>query len=119
MRFLLGAVGWGVVIYALMYLLWSGLAIYGFAAGYPSLIARILVLACVTALAARSLRMPTWKDLVPYTVSWAAVAIILDAVFLVPFSGFALYTSLNVWVGYILVATLPLLTSISWIRRQA
>jgi len=111
MRFAWGAIGWGIVIYAVLYLLWSGLVVYGFAAGYLSLAVRLLALALLTTVAARSFHFSNWRDLAPYTLSWAAIAILLDAVFLVPFSGWGLYAEWSVWVGYALVAILPILTS--------
>lgn len=117
MKFFLGAIGWGVVIYALMYLLWSGLVIYGLAAGILSLVVRIGALATITTLAARSLHMPNWRDLLPYALSWAVCAVLLDALFLVPFSGWALYSTWSVWVGYALVAILPVITSFISFRR--
>ncbi len=119
MRFLLGALGWGIIIYALMYLLWSGLVIYGLAIGLTSLAVRIVALAGITIFAARSLHMTNWRDLVPYTLTWAVCAVVLDAIFLVPFSGFALYTSWSVWVGYALVAILPLIASLRRPRPAA
>lgn len=98
----------GIAIYAVMYLTWSGLVIYGLAAGYVSLMLRVLALALVTTIAARSLQVVGWKGLLPYALGWAAVAAVLDAVFLVPFSGWTLYTSWSLWVGYALVAVFPL-----------
>ena len=111
MPFLKKGLGWGVVIYAVMYLLWSGLVIYGLALGVVSLTVRILALTLVTTIAGKSLRLTNWKDLLPYSLSWAVVAILLDALFLVPFSGWALYSTWSVWVGYALVAIIPLFTS--------
>lgn len=112
------AIGWGIVIYAVMYLVWSGLVIYGLSLGYLSLIVRLLVLFFITMIAARSLRLADWKDVFPYSVVWAVVAAILDGLFLVPFSGWGLYTSLSVWFGYALIVILPLV-SIFWRRRSA
>ena len=109
LRFGMYALGWGIAIYAIMYLLWSGLVIYGLAAGVLSLVVRLVALAGVTMIAARSLHLPNWKDLVPYTISWAVAAVVLDALFLVPFSGWSLYATWSVWVGYALVAILPIL----------
>ena len=91
LRFGARALGWGIAIYAVMYLLWSGLVIYGLAAGILSLVVRLLALAAVTTIAGRAVRMTDWKDLAPYTIVWAVVTIILDAIFLVPFSGWSLY----------------------------
>ncbi|OGG59978.1 hypothetical protein A2765_00745 [Candidatus Kaiserbacteria bacterium RIFCSPHIGHO2_01_FULL_56_24] len=119
MGWLTRAVGWGVVIYAVMYLVWSGLVIYGLSLGLLSLAIRIITLALITTIAARSLRRADWKDILPFSISWAIVAAILDAVFLVPFSGWELYASWSVWVGYALVAIVPLLTSLFSRRRGA
>lgn len=117
MRFLLNTVGWGIVIYALMYLLWSGLVMYGLAAGMLSLAGRIIALACITTIAARSLHLPVWKDLCMYVIAWVAVTMILDAIFLVPFTGFAMYSDWSVWAGYALIAIFPLLTASSVVSR--
>ncbi|HWO07187.1 MAG TPA: hypothetical protein VNM40_01230 [Candidatus Paceibacterota bacterium] len=110
MQFALRALGWGVVIYAVMYLLWSGLVIYGLAFGLVALAIRIAVLASVTTIAARSLRATTRMDVAPYSISWAVVAAALDAIVLVPFSGWGLYSEWSVWAGYALVALIPLAT---------
>jgi len=112
------AIGWGIVIYAVMYLVWSGLVIYGLSLGYLSLIVRLLVLFFLTMIAARSLRLSDWKDVLPYSALWAIVAAILDGLYLVPFSGWGLYSSLSVWFGYALIIILPLV-SIVWRRRSA
>lgn len=119
MNFFARALGWGIAIYAVMYLLWSGLVIYGLASGIPSLIIRLLALAAITTIAGRAVRMMNWKDLAPFTISWALVAVILDAIFLVPFSGWSLYATWSVWVGYALVAIIPLLTSFRRSRPAA
>jgi hypothetical protein len=110
MRFARGALGWGIAIYAVMYLLWSGLAIYGLSYGILSLTARILALVLVTTIAVRSLRLVTRMDVLPYSISWAVVAIVLDALLLVPFTGLGLYATWSVWAGYALVAFAPYLT---------
>ncbi|MEK7155636.1 MAG: hypothetical protein AAB734_02045 [Patescibacteria group bacterium] len=118
LRFGMYALGWGIAIYAIMYLLWSGLVIYGLAAGVLSLVVRLVALAGVTTIAARSLHLPNWKDLVPYTISWAVAAVVLDALFLVPFSGWSLYATWSVWVGYALVAILPILPILASFKRS-
>lgn len=119
MGWLTRAAGWGILIYAVMYLVWSGLVIYGLSLGLLSLAIRIITLALMTTIAARSLRRTDWKDILPFSISWAIAAAILDAVFLVPFSGWELYASWSVWVGYALVAIVPLLTSLFSRRRGA
>ena len=105
----LRTIGWGILIYAVMYLVWSGLDIYGLSLGYLSLTVRLIVLFGMTTIAARALRFSTWKDVVPHSIGWALTAIVLDALFLVPFSGWELYSSWSVWLGYALIVVFPLI----------
>lgn len=109
MKYLRASVGWGVTIYAVMYLLWSGLVIYGYAAGLSSLGIRLLALALITSLAAQSLNVTNWRDALPFAISWAVCAAVLDAIFLVPFSGWEMYSLWSVWVGYALIVVFPMI----------
>ncbi len=102
--------GWGVVIYAVMSLTWSGLVMYGLAVGMLSLFFRLCVLIIVTTIAGHSLRFHSWKDILPYSMFWAIMMAALDAIYTVPFSGWAIYSDWYLWVGYGLVALVPLLT---------
>ena len=101
--------GWGIVIYAVMSLLWSGLVIYGMADSLLSLALRLCVLIFIAVIAGRSLRFHSWQDVFPYSVFWAATMALLDAVYTVPFSGWSIYADWRLWVGYALVAIIPLL----------
>lgn len=118
MNWIARAIGWGIIIYAVMYLVWSGLVIYGLSLGYLSLFIRLATLVVLTSIAARSLRLADWKDVVPYSIVWAVVGIIFDALYLVPFSGWGLYASLSVWIGYALIVAFPIL-SLFWRNRSA
>ena len=100
--------GWGIVIYAIMSLAWSGLTIYGFSVGVWPRVLEFLVLFFISQIAGRSLGFHTWKDIAPYSIGWAIIAAILDGVFTVPFSGWQLYSEWNVLAGYALVVILPL-----------
>ncbi len=105
--------GWGIVIYAVMTLAWSGIVIYGVMnsiGAFPSRILVLCVLVIVTSIAGLSLRLHSWKDILPYSVLWALIIGLLDAVYTVPFSGWVIYGDWNLWVGYTLVAVVPLLT---------
>ncbi len=105
--------GWGIVIYAVMSLAWSGLVIHGVAGMVGALGSRLLVLSVlivVTTIAARSLRYHSWRDILPYSVAWAVLMAIFDAVYTAPFSGWTIYGDWNLWLGYALVAIVPLLT---------
>src|SRR3989344_3824559 len=102
-------VGWGIVIYAVMFLAWSLFSIYGFTTGVIPRIAQLGVLLFVTTIAGRSLRFDSWSDILPYSCAWALIAIGLDGAFVAPTSGWQMYFDWNVWIGYVLVVLLPLL----------
>ncbi len=117
MQLVLKTIGWGIVIYALMYLLWSGLVLYGLSAGLLSLFIRLFALLSITTIAGMSMHFVNWRDLVPVSLAWAAIAAGMDGVFLVPFSGWALYANWSVWVGYTLIALIPLIAHMLLTRR--
>lgn len=99
--------GWGIVIYAVLYLVWAGLVIHGLSGSF---IARIIVLAtliAVAGIATRALRLSTERDIAPYAIGWVFVAAALDAVFVVPTEGWGIYSNWNLWVGYILLFCVP------------
>ena len=100
--------GWGIGIYAVMFLLWSGFVTYGFVDGVAPRIVGLLVLLAVAVIAGRSLRAHSWRDILPYSVSWGIMMALLDMTFSVPLTGWQLYADWNVWVGYLLVALFPL-----------
>jgi hypothetical protein len=119
MRFATRAISWGIAIYAVMYLAWSGLVIYGLSFGLVSLIIRLAVLVAVTSAAVRSLRVVSPLDVLPYSIAWGVVAAILDSIFLVPFAGWSLYTEWSVLLGYALVALIPFAISYVFSRGRA
>ena len=120
MKRIVAGAGWGVLIYAVMYLAWSGLVIYGLSVGVGSLVARVVLLALVTTIATRSLRISTVHDLIPCAALWAFTALLLDTIFLVPFTGWALFSSWSVWAGYVLIVVAPVLTmTLSRSRSEA
>ena len=101
---------WGVVIYALMYLTWSGFVLYGFANGVLPRLLGLFILIVLATIAGRALRLHSWKDIAPFSFAWALLVALLDAVFSVPYTGWMLYADWNVWVGYTLVFVVPLLS---------
>ncbi len=105
--------GWGVVMYALLSLTWSGRDITGLATPAVSRPVEFFVLLIVAVIAGRSLRFNSWSDILPYSIFWALTAAALDAVFAVPLQGWNVYDSGSVWIGYGLVALLPLLAPLT------
>jgi len=101
--------GWGIAIYAVVFLAWSILVIHGYIEGLSPRIALALTLAAVLVVAARDLRMRHWYDVLPYSVGWMLIAFIFDLVCAVSVSGWAVWSDWNIWVGYGMVVILPLI----------
>lgn len=104
-------IGWGVSIYAIVYLVWSALAIHGLGGTSLSRIVVLATLIGVTTLATRALGYRRERDVLPYAAGWMVLALALDAVFAVPYAGWQLYADWNTWVGYLLVLVVPLLVT--------
>lgn len=103
------ALGWGIVIYAIMFMTWNAFVIYGFIEGVLPRLAGLVVLIVITTIAGRSLRFHSAKDILPYAIAWVVIVALLDGVYSVPFTGMQLYSDWNIWVGYLLVLCVPLL----------
>ncbi|MEY4747090.1 MAG: hypothetical protein RLZZ416_139 [Candidatus Parcubacteria bacterium] len=101
-------VGWGVVIYAIMALSWSLMSTYSISGTLLSRILELVVLVVTTTIAGRSLHLHAWRDILPYSIAWTAVAFVIDALLNVPLIGWQLFADWNVWIGYALVVVVPL-----------
>lgn len=102
-------VGWGIVIYAVMFLAWSGLAMYGLV-GTLSRAFLLILLVVLTAIAGRSLRLSLWTDIAPYSVLWAIIMALFDSIFIVPYGGWdIIFNDPSLWVGYAVVVIVPLI----------
>ncbi len=110
-------VGWGIVIYSVVFLSWYGLFIHGYTSGILPHIVQNLVLIIVAVIAGRSLRFRSWKDILPYSFAWALMMGLLDIVYSVPFGGWQIYYDWNLWVGYAFVLLLPLLAPLTRYSR--
>ncbi|QQG37636.1 MAG: hypothetical protein HYS26_03325 [Candidatus Kaiserbacteria bacterium] len=108
--------GYGIVIYSVMFLLWSGFVTYGFVEGLVPRLVSLSVLITLGIIAGNSLRTQSWRDIAPYSLAWALIAAALDAIFSVPFTGWSLFADWNVWLGYAIVALAPL--AAPWFRRR-
>ena len=107
----LGALlGWGIVIYAIMFLVWSAFVVYGFVDGFGPRFVGLLVLVALGIIAGRALRAHSWHDILPYSFSWAVMMIVFDAAMSVPLSGWGMYSNWNLWFGYAVVLLAPLLS---------
>ena len=106
--------GGGIGIYAIAYLVWSVFVTYGFVTGLAPHIFGFLILLATLAIITHSLRLVSWAEILPYSLTWALVMIALDAVLSVPVYGWSMYADWNVWVGYAIVALVPLIVPKVW-----
>ncbi|HWP61609.1 MAG TPA: hypothetical protein VN495_03330 [Candidatus Paceibacterota bacterium] len=101
--------GWGIAIYAVVYLAWSALVIHGFIEGIIPQVSLIIVLVAMVALAASCLRVSHRLDVLPYAIGWLLIAIFFDFVCAVPVSGWGIWHDWHIWVGYSLIILVPLI----------
>ena len=103
--------GWGIAMYAVLYLVWSGLVIHGLSGSILARLIALVTLFVVATIATRSLRLLSERDVLPYAIGWVIVAALMDAIFAVPTAGWGLYADWNVWVGYALLFIVPLIVT--------
>jgi hypothetical protein len=100
--------GWGFSIYSIMYLIWSGFVTYGFVEGSAPHVVALLVLVAVLAVAGTSLHLSSWKDILPYSLTWGLSMAILNSAMSVPYVGWDAFSEPYVWISYALVVVVPL-----------
>ena len=112
--------GWGIVIYAVVFLAWTGFLTYGIVEGYLPIVFNFAVLVGVTFVAGKAVRLPRWSDILPYSVGWALIVWLFDVVLSVPFAGWQMFYDWHVWAGYALVVAVPLFAPLftSWRRSS-
>ena len=91
-----------------MYLLWSGFATYGFIHGTAPHIVALVVLLVVAGIAGSSLHLASWKDILPYSVTWGICMAILNTAMSMPFVGWSVFAAPYVWMSYAFVVLAPL-----------
>lgn len=103
--------GWGIALYAILYLVWSTLVVYGLSNSIFARLAMIVTLVVLAILATRSLRVTGERGVLPYAIGWVLIACVLDAIVTVPVAGWGIYSNWNVWVGYGLLLGVPLVVA--------
>lgn len=103
-------IGWGVLIYAVLDLSWAGFTLYGLGFFPLGPLLQLSVLTIITTAATRSLGFYLWPDVLPYSITWAGVAISLDIIYKVPFIGWSFFSDWTLWVFYSLIVIIPLVT---------
>jgi len=101
-------IGWGLSIYAIMFLLWSGFVTYGFIEGLMPRIVGLIVLVGLMYYAGKSLPVSSWQAAIPYALGWVIVVAALDSLISVPATGWIIFLDWNLWISYAIIFAVPL-----------
>ena len=101
-------IGWGIVIYAVAYLLAGIEQIYGLSGTTLGLVLTFLNLGIVAGVAGNSIRHSNWHDLLPYVFSWLCIVATLDSLLATPLTGWSFFLEPSIWIGYGIIAVVPI-----------
>jgi len=102
-------IGFGVMIWAVAFLVMAGLIAYQLGNSIIAAVITWIAVAVAAYLCGRNLALNSKAQMLKYSVSWVIIGLILDALFTVPFTGWTIFQSWEVWIGYVLVIAAPLL----------
>jgi hypothetical protein len=103
--------GFGIAIWIVAFLVAS---IFVATGQIDSLAAKIVVPIAVGAAAfliGRKLKPASAGDALRYSAAWVVIVILLDAAITVPFAGWQIFAQWNVWLGLLLVLTMPVVAA--------
>ena len=100
--------GWGIVIYAVQFLVATILTIHPISTPFHIGIL-VVTLVCTTVIGGRLLGFVRSIDILPYSIMWALAVIGIDAIVTFPFTGWSMYENWQMWANYVLTAIMPLL----------
>lgn len=100
--------GWGISIYAIGHTVWTGFLSYNFIDGAAPHIAILVILGVIAAIAGSSLHFSTWKDILPYSITWGVCMAVLNTIISWPFIAWGVFVEPYVWASYCVVIIVPL-----------
>lgn len=103
--------GWGIGIYATFFLLQTIFIVYGFVDSLASAFVSVILLVVLSFYAGTRTRLSSWKDIAPYSVTWAVIAAVLDGVLSLPYGGWTVYSNPTILIGYAIIVIAPLLAA--------
>jgi hypothetical protein len=105
-------VGWGVVIYSIVSTVSAALLMYVYVP-FGAIMAYIIGIAALVTtaiIAARSLHLHSWVDILPYSISWMLVVALCDVfLYSLPSGDWNIFYMWKTWVEYGLIIAVPLL----------
>ena len=103
-------VGFGALIWVVAYIIATAFVAYGMSEGLLVHGVIIVGVALAAFFAGRKVGASSAGEMLKYSFGWVVIGLVLDAALTVPFTGWDIYMSWGVWVGYLVVLLVPLLT---------
>ncbi len=100
--------GYGAAVWATAFIISTALMIYGMFNNVIAKAVLVLIVAGAVYLAGRGLNLDSVVSILKYSAVWFLMAVILDAIITVPFTGWGLFTQWNIWLGYAVILLVPL-----------
>jgi hypothetical protein len=102
--------GYGVLIWAAAYLVASAFVAYKVPSFWTNFgIAAAAVIAA--GWAGRKLHETSAGKVFRYSIGWVAIGVLLDVALTTPFTGWGIFSSWSYWLGYLLIAVVPIFTN--------
>jgi hypothetical protein len=102
---------YGIFIWATAYIIASIFVGMGLVEALFAKLAILIAIGTITFYAAKNLKLKKAKDSLKYSAGWIIIGVLLDMVATIPFTGWAFFTQWNLWLGYLLIIMIPLLST--------
>lgn len=102
-------IGYGVLIWVIVFAVVSAFIAFDIPSDnlFVNLVSLIAII-IATWFLAKNLKVKTQKEMIKYSLAWLIIAIILDLIVSVQFTGFGLFGRWHVLFGYLLILIVPL-----------
>jgi len=102
--------GWGALIWVVAYIIATAFVAYGIGEGLVMSGVIIVAVALAAYFAGRNVAAPSAGEMLKYSLGWVIIGLVLDGVLTVPFTGWEIFMSWEIWVGYAAILLVPLLS---------
>lgn len=100
--------GYGGLIWAVVYLVATAFVGYKLMEMLWAQIVLVIISAILSYFLARNLNLNSVVEMLKYSLSWMAMSVVLNIILTVPFTGWAVFNSWDMWASYLLVLLVPL-----------
>lgn len=108
-QFLVKYLGFGALIWGVAFVVASALIGFKVQDTWVMQVATSGAVLIAAFLLAKNLNLASRKEMLKYSLSWAATGVLLDALITVQFTGWQFFYTWEMWLGYLLVVLVPFL----------